>query len=133
MIKIDLFFRWLSKIDQRYKNTGPAGGKRNNIFIKMMLTLKSMVYLLLLFIQPKSKKKHILFIDSRAYRSNIQGESRNRFYHPLIQHLEEKHPEYDAVFLNDDNDYTGYPKDEKIVFSNKFYHAIKLLFVFKKT
>src|SRR5690554_6681981 len=76
MIKIDLFFRWLKKTDERYNNSAVSEGKRNNLLKKLYLTLVSVYELITLWFKPKSKKAHILFIDSKPYRSIVDGEKR---------------------------------------------------------
>ncbi|MDD2983956.1 MAG: hypothetical protein PHQ74_11285 [Crocinitomicaceae bacterium] len=131
MIKIDLFFRWLRKTDKRYKKGQSLAEKGNSILKKMFLTLKSFFSLFILLIRPKSKNKHILFIESTAYRSRIEGKSRNRFYHSLTSYIKENYAGFNVLFLNSDDFFNNYDQDEKICFFNKYFRALKLLSFFK--
>ncbi|PKR81969.1 hypothetical protein CW751_01125 [Brumimicrobium salinarum] len=133
MIKIDLFFRWLKVTDERYKKSSELFKvKKNNLFKKSYLTVISMLRLSVLLIKPTRKEESFFFLDSRSYRSKIDNKQRNRFYHSLVDYINHLKPASKMIYISDDSEYSIYPSDESIYFSSKYFHAIRLLSLFKK-
>lgn len=135
VIKINLFFLFLKKIDIRYreKDDSSEAHNKNNLIMKAYRLLNSSFLLFCLIFSKNIKKPTVLCVENNANRSIYQGDYINRLFFPIAKYLRNKYPEFLIKYFNGSQGEGTYPKDEAIMFTGKYFHIIGLIHLFRKS
>lgn len=127
LIKIDLFFRHVKSEgkDEALNALLPKPSKPNRIKV-LAKAAGSLLRFLLLFLKKK-KQVHAFFSDSEGHRVVHHEAFINRYFKPIIEHLESEDSEFNYLSISDDKgNLKRYPSNEPVFFAHQYLLGAKL-------
>lgn len=126
LVKIDLFFKWVSKYHPK-ENIPGAKKKEDSITKKIMKRVRSFIKLSRLLLQPE-KKVMVLFSGANSHRVDLQGTFINRYFQPLIEYIKEEMSGQTVLIDYLPRDPTkNYRPESNLFFLDEYQYAARII------
>lgn len=130
LIKIELFFR---VVNLERRGLSQKDSPKKSPFQILLIVIRTLPSLLNYFVlkawsKKAGKKISCFFSDSGSHRVWLEKRFINRYFSPLEEQIKEIKNNASFLTINDDStDYERYPKDENILFVQKYINGAKIV------